>query len=87
MTGSQHGLKCHSRGGSYEGGATIYIYPGGLRPDRRAPGDFAEEGTCEICVFSEIYVHVFLFLSTFCRVFVKTFLSERYLCVYVCACS
>ena len=23
----------------------IYIYPGGLRPDRRAPGDSAEEGT------------------------------------------
>ena len=22
----------------------IYMYPGGLRPDRRAPGDFAEEG-------------------------------------------
>ena len=47
----------------------IYIYPGGLRPDRRAPGDFAEVGACEIFVFSEIYVHAFIFLNTFFRVF------------------
>ena len=34
-----------------------------------------KEGTCEICVFSEICVHVFIFLSTFCQVFLETFLS------------
>ena len=53
------------------------IYPGGLRPDRRAPGDFAEEGACKIFVFSEIYVHGFIFLNTFFRVFLDTFSSGR----------
>ena len=53
----------------------IYIYPGGLRPDRRAPGDFAEKGACEISVFSELYVHVYIFLNTFFQMFLETFSS------------
>ena len=36
----------------------IYIYPGGLRPDRRAPGDFAEEGAFQN-IFLLRFVYVF----------------------------
>ena len=38
--------------------AYIYIYPGGLRPDRRAPGDFAEEGAFQN-IFLLGFVYVF----------------------------
>ena len=36
----------------------IYIYPGGLRPDRRAPGDFAEEGAFQNMLLLR-FVYVF----------------------------
>ena len=35
-----------------------FSYPGGLRPDRRAPGDFAEEGAFQN-IFLLRFVYVF----------------------------
>ena len=35
-----------------------FLYPGGLRPDRRAPGDFAEEGAFQN-IFLLIFDYVF----------------------------
>ena len=44
----------------------IYIYPGGLRPDSRAPGDFAEEGAFQnICLLRFVYVFWYFWIRFF----------------------
>ena len=44
----------------------ILIYPGGLRPDRRAPGDFAEEGAFQnIFLLRFIYVFWYFWIRFF----------------------
>ena len=52
-----------------------YIYPGGLRPDRRAPGDFAEEGAFQNIFVTEICLRILILLNTFFCVFLETFSS------------
>ena len=52
----------------------IYIYPGGLRPDRRAPGDFAEEGAFQNIFYSGLFTYFDTSEYVFC-VFLETFSS------------
>ena len=50
-------------------------YPGGLRPGRRAPGDFAEEGAFQNIFFTEICLRILILLNPFFCVFLETFSS------------
>ena len=51
------------------------LYPGGLRPGRRAPGDFAEEGAFQNIFFTEICLRILILLNPFFCVFLETFSS------------
>ena len=53
--------------------------PGGLCPDRRAPGDNAEESTFQfrVCFSCEICLCAFVLRHVFFRVFLDTFSSGR----------
>lgn len=53
----------------------FFTYPGGLRPDRRAPGDFAEEGAFQNIFVTEICLRILILLNTFFCVFLETFSS------------